>query len=100
MTRRRLIHLGLSVLVFMAVFYVLNFLPVIHVTYDGHPPLPPSRWCSLNFWYCYNDYTDGGFPTLLKSDLLSLFVFPIALPGLAAILAFRWMNRSDGDRRS
>lgn len=88
----RVATIGLYFLVFAGAFYVFNLMPVIKVTYSDQFILlgySRSRWCSWNYWYCYNDYSDGTFPEVLKSELISLVVLPALLPTGAVLLVSR-----------
>jgi len=76
------------VLTFVILFYIFNFMPVFNVHYDSIF-LPATKWCSLNYLYCYNDFSEGTFPDLLNSSLFALFIFPILLPGFFTFLIYK-----------
>ena len=75
---------------FIFAFILFNLVPFIPVQYDvgefsvltGHPT---ERICSLNYFTCMSSLAADNFPSILKNDVLDIFILPILIPVLITV---------------
>ncbi|OGI93870.1 hypothetical protein A3A03_02070 [Candidatus Nomurabacteria bacterium RIFCSPLOWO2_01_FULL_40_18] len=93
MKNRKLVNVGMFLLVFVLSFYIFNLLPIIHVDYDSS--LVASKTCPLNYIFCLNTLADDNFPRFLKSTIILGFILPLFVPLLSCFLIFKLKRKKD-----
>ena len=87
----------ISLSVFILTFVIFNVLPFLTVGHYIAPMISESKnitHCSLNYMTCFNSADNGdNFPSVLKNSIFSLFIFPILLPGLSALITFLLLKK-------
>lgn len=89
---------AIGFILYLIAFFILNLLPLPFFQNISDAPYPfdqnITKYCSLNYWYCYNDFggiasDSSNFPKILKSSIFSLFILPIFLPLIFSISVLR-----------